>query len=332
MNTVTFERYYEEGGLFDFHDYHPDADDILLEVVQGLRKEQKEIPPKFFYDEKGSSLFYEITRLPEYYLTRTEIRLLESIRDDLVDYVGKGCNLIEYGCGSSRKIRILLDALYQPSAYLAIDISKEHLLELCRSLALSYSGLAIKAVCADFTKPLALPLQRRPSFEKNIAFFPGSSIGNFEPEEAVIFLQNVRRSVGEGGGMIIGVDLKKALKILHAAYNDSRGVTRHFNLNLLERINRECGSNFDLSRFGHRAFYNAEKGRIEMHLVSLRDQTVKIDGNSIELREGETIHTENSYKYTPEEFQSLASGAGWKALKVWKDPQGLFSLHYFKNR
>jgi dimethylhistidine N-methyltransferase len=330
MNTLPIESV--ETGLFDFHDYHPDPDDILAEVLKGLREPQKMIPPKFFYDEKGSSLFYEITRVPEYYLTRTEIQLLAKITPDLMDYVGKGCNLIEYGCGSSRKIKILLEALYQPSAYCAIDISKEHLLNLCRSLALAYSGLTIKALCADFTKPLTLPLRPKPSFEKNIAFFPGSSIGNFEPEEAVVFLKNVRRSVGEGGGMIIGVDLKKDPKILHAAYNDSRGITRHFNLNLLERINRECGSNFDLSRFAHRAFYHHERGRIEMHLVSLQDQTVEIDESSIEFREGETIHTENSYKYTPEEFQQLASEAGWKAMSIWKDPQSFFSIHYFENR
>ncbi|MFO1519432.1 MAG: L-histidine N(alpha)-methyltransferase [bacterium] len=312
---------------FDFHDYHPALDDFYGEVMEGLGKTPKAIPPKFFYDERGSDLFFAITKVPEYYLTRTEVALLELITPELADLLERGCNLIEYGCGSSRKIRILLDALYQPSAYLAIDISKEHLLDLCRSLGSRYSNLAIKAICADFTRALKLPIDSR---ERNVAFFPGSSIGNFEPAEALLFLRNVKQSVGRGGGMIVGVDLKKDPRILHAAYNDSQGVTRDFNLNLLERINRECEGTFNLDAFEHRAFYNALKGRIEMHLVSLKDQTVFLQRTPVTFRAGETIHTENSYKYAPEEFKALGEKAGWRPVKFWADPEKLFSIHYFE--
>jgi dimethylhistidine N-methyltransferase len=330
MNQSPIERWEPVDYPFDFHDYHPTVDDLFTEVLSGLQKPQKTIPPKFFYDEKGSNLFYEITQLNEYYLTRTEIRLLSKTIQEVGDFIGKGCNLIEYGCGSSQKVRILLDALYQPSAYLAIDISKIHLLKLCRSLALSYTDLLIKGVCADFTAPLRLPLESHPS-EKNIAFFPGSSIGNFEPSEAIQFLKNVKRSVGKGGGMIIGVDLKKDSQILHAAYNDARGVTEKFNLNLLERINRECGSDFDLSQFKHCAFYNPEEGRIEMHLISLKNQVVLLEEIPIHFREGESIHTENSYKYSVQEFQNLAHQAGWKPIEVWTDQDRLFSIHFFQS-
>jgi len=319
----------------EFYDLHPVPEDFFSEVLEGLSRTPKSIHPKFFYDERGSFLFRQITLLPEYYLTRAETRLLKKIAPEIASLAGPGLSLVEYGCGSSEKIKILLKELVDPLAYTAIDISQKSLLELGRSVASSHPEIWVKAVCADFTDSLKLPTRRRNADdphqgEKNLAFFPGSSIGNFEPDQAAEFLTKVRKTVGKAGALLIGVDLKKDSGRLHAAYNDSAGVTARFNLNLLERVNRECGADFSLSHFKHNAFYNQGPGRIEMHLISLEDQSVRLNGTSVHFKEGESIHTENSYKYSLEEFQSLGQRSGWRPVHAWTDPEELFSVHYFK--
>jgi L-histidine Nalpha-methyltransferase len=315
-----------EGRRVDFHDLHPPPENLLQEVETGLQKTPKSIPPKFFYDEKGSDLFHQITQLPEYYLTRTEVSLLFRIQDEVAECIGGNAHLIEYGCGSSQKVRLLLDALDRPRTYFAVDISKFHLLSLCQTLAVNYPEMTVAGICADFTTSFPLPPLAEEG--RKIAFFPGSSIGNFEPGEAVHFLKNIRSTLGPDSGLLIGVDLKKAPALLHAAYNDAKGVTARFNLNLLERINRECGADFRPFNFKHRAFYNEDLGRIEMHLVSLRGQSVSIGGRRTAFRKDESIHTENSYKYSVPEFQDLARQAGWIPSKVWKDEKDFFSIHF----
>jgi len=321
---------FPEQNLIKFHDFHPNGSDLFSEVLAGLQKETKIISPKFFYDRKGSQLFNQITQLEEYYLTNTEQDILKNQGQEIGQVVGQQTVIIEYGCGNSEKIHLLLDHLAQPKAYVAIDISKNPLLDLTGGLAESYPNLEIHAVCADFTQPLDLPLNGAHQSYSRTAFFPGSSIGNFEPADAIQFLKTVRDEVGTGGGLIIGVDLKKNPAILNAAYNDSQGITEAFNKNLLSRINRECEANFRLEDFAHQAFYNHEKGRMEMHLKSLKAQTVQIRDQPIHFKNGETIHTENSYKYHINEFQQLGQTAGWTPLKVWSDIKGFFSLHYWQ--
>ena len=312
----------------EFHDHHPEANDFLDVVLRGLTDVPKWIPPKFFYDKRGSELFERITRLSEYYATRTEIAILRDCAGEIADLVGCDSLLIEYGSGSSNKVGILLDALQGGVTYVAIDISRQHLVESCKRLAESYPRLEVIAVCADYSTPFPLPTPKRGTPQNRMVFFPGSTIGNFSPGQAASFLANTARQIGTGGSLLIGVDLKKDEKRLHAAYNDSEQVTAAFNLNLLERINQELDADFDLSAFRHRAFYNAERGRIEMHIVSLKPQVVSLNGASIRFAGSETIHTENSYKFSIGEFQRLAKQSGFEPVKVWTDPQGLFSLHY----
>lgn len=314
----------------EFYDLHPKPTDLYLEVYQGLQKNKKSIPPKFFYDEKGSDLFSKITQLEEYYLTDTEKKILRENGAHIGEFIGEQSIIIEYGCGSSEKIQILLDFLCRPKSYVAIDISKEHLLGMTQGLKKTYPELEVIAVCADFTSSFQLPLNGEHKAYKKVVFFPGSTIGNFEPEEAEVFLSNVTGVVGSNGGLLIGVDLKKDLEALQSAYNDTKGVTSDFNKNLLSRINRECESNFNLDNFKHHVFYNQEHGRIEMHLKSLVDQTIHFNESPINFKSGETIHTENSYKYSLEEFQNLANSAGWTRRQFWTDKQGLFSLQYFE--
>lgn len=311
----------------EFHDLHPSTDDLAREVLAGLARTPRAIPPKFFYDARGSQLFDAITETPEYYPTRTEIAILETYAPAITARVGTGSLLVEPGGGSCAKVRILLEGL-RPCAYVPMDISREHLWMAAEATAADYPWLEVHAACTDFTRVMEIP----PSAPEGprLAFFPGSSIGNFDPAGAIGFLATVAEVVGQGGWLLIGVDLKKDKAILDAAYNDAAGVTAAFNLNLLERINRELGADFDLPAWRHRAFYDPHKGRIEMHLESLTAQTVKLAGRSFEFAAGETIHTENSYKYAVDEFRALAGRAGFVPEAVWTDPQDLFSVQLFR--
>lgn len=311
----------------EFHDFHPKPADFFAEVIEGLSLCPKLIPPKFFYDERGSQLFEQITGLPEYYPTRTEQGILKENVQEIARIVGRSCLLVEPGSGNCEKVRLLLDVL-QPQAYVPMDISRDHLRKAAINLSSDYPWLDVHAACIDFTQPLDLSFC--PPDSQRVAFFPGSSIGNFEPDNAVGFLAQVVQAVGPRGGMLIGVDLKKDRRILDAAYNDAAGVTAQFNLNLLQRINSELDADFDLNHFEHYAFYNEQKGRIEMHLISKSQQTVHIDQHTFEFFKGESIHTENSYKYTIEEFQSLAIRAGFVPVYLWTDANALFSVQYFE--
>ena len=296
--------------------------------MQGLQDSRKELPSKYFYDEVGSQLFEQICELDEYYPTRTELGIMQAHMTEIVSLLGTNCLLIEYGSGSSMKIRMLLDALQDPAGYVPIDIAKDQLLRSAASLALTYPELEVLPVCADYTSNFELPLPGK-SVLRRVAYFPGSTIGNFDREPAKHFLQQIAR-VCQGGGLLIGVDLKKDFNILHRAYNDSQGVTAQFNKHLLVRINQELDANFQLNQFGHYAFYNPGQSRIEMHLVSLKNQTVRIGDSEISFKLGESIWTESSYKYTLDEFAQLAAKAGFTVERVWTDPRKLFSVQYLK--
>jgi dimethylhistidine N-methyltransferase len=310
-----------------YHDLRPDAGDFRHEVIAGLSQGQKALPPKFFYDERGSKLFEAICELPEYYPTRTEVALMRDKAHAMAQHLGPGCILIEYGSGSGRKTRILVEAL-GPAAYVPIDIASRQLANCSAEMARAFPEVAVVAVCADYSRPFALPALDAFRERRRVIYFPGSTIGNFTIPEAKAFLENACRIALPRGAMLVGVDLKKDPALLHAAYNDAQGVTAQFNLNLLARINRELGANIDVAAFRHRAFYNVELGRIEMHLESLRDQQVAIADRTFSFRRGETIHTENSYKYSIAEFQDLARSAGFVAQTCWTDPHDLFSVHY----
>lgn len=312
-----------------FYDLHPPLADLKGEVLNGLSRQPRAIPPKFFYDEYGSQLFDQITELPEYYPTRTEIAIFKEHGEEMASRLGNECLLVELGSGSSQKIRLLLDAL-QPAAYMPIDISKEHLLKSAQTLAADYPNLEIHAICADYSNHFHLPYN--PDDKPKAAFFPGSSIGNFDPPHAQELLQRVAQFLGPDSALLIGVDVKKELQYLNAAYNDAAGVTAAFNLNLLTRINRELGANFELSRFDHHAFYNEKPGRVEMHLVSNTPHEVKVDGQAFEFAKGENIHTESSYKYTVAQFQELATEVGFEPEQVWMDREELFSVHCLRVR
>jgi dimethylhistidine N-methyltransferase len=294
--------------------------------LHGLRQPSKELPCKYFYDDRGAELFEQICELDEYYLTRCELAILERHAPEMAEHIGSGATLIEYGSGSGRKTLLLLDHLDRPAAYVPVDVNPRNLAAFARQLAERYPTLRVAPVCADFTKPFDLPTKDRSS--RRVVYFSGSTIGNFGPTEAVPLLANIVRLVGPGGGLLIAADLRKDRHVLEAAYDDGRGVTAAFNLNLLSHVNRELGADFDLDRFKHRAFFNESEGRIEMHLVSLADQTVRLDGETISFREGETIHTENSYKYTLDGFAALARQAGLRVERVWTDERGLFSVQY----
>lgn len=309
----------------DIIDQHPRLADLRTEVLEGLGSSPKRLPPKFFYDETGSELFDEITRLEEYYPTRTEVSILETYAKEITRDWDGDVALIELGSGSSYKVRILLDAYGGPLTYMPIDISKEYLRSAAEAINSDYPDVDVVPVCSDYTVHLEIPHWE--SFARRVLFFPGSTIGNFEPEEARQFLTYIGSRNTQGDRMLIGVDLHKSEEILNAAYDDSKGVTAQFNLNILNRINRELGANFDLDAFEHRAFYRSEKHRVEMHLVSRRAQTVRIDSTEIELAQGETIHTENSYKYSEETFRQLLSGTGFRIARSWYDAARLFSVH-----
>jgi dimethylhistidine N-methyltransferase len=297
-------------------------------VLAGLNATPKRLPPKYFYDGAGSLLFERITELPEYYPTRTEIKILREYARDIAKLVAPGAALVEFGSGSSKKARILLRALPPLAAYVPVDICGEMIEQEAFELRPDFPGLKVLPVTADITQAFALPEPARTA-PVRVGFFPGSTIGNFEPHEAAAFLRNAGRILGEGATLIIGADLIKPVEILKAAYNDAAGVTAKFNLNLLVRINRELRGTFKLDTFEHHAFYNRERYRIEMHLASVKRQKVKVAGETIDFRAGETIHTENSYKYSIESLGALARGAGWQPAGVWTDERNYFSIQAF---
>ena len=314
---------------FEYHDLAPERASFLDDVIAGLSAAPKSLPPKYFYDARGSKLFDEICELPEYYPTRTEIAMLEASGGEIAARIGPRAAVLEYGSGSGRKTRLLLSAL-RPGAYVAIDISGEQLHEALSGLAAAFPDVRMVGICADYTHALpAAPLSALDG-SRRVVFFPGSTIGNFTPREALAFLKNARALAGAGGAMLVGVDLKKDVPTLHAAYNDAAGVTAAFNMNVLGRINRELGGDFDLGAFRHRAHYDESSGRIEMHLESTRAQTVTIGGRSFGFGAGETIHTESSYKYSVEQFQALAREAGFAPTHCWVDRGNLFSIHYLE--
>ncbi|HLY45167.1 MAG TPA: L-histidine N(alpha)-methyltransferase [Stellaceae bacterium] len=318
-----------DGGEFAFHDLLPGEESFRDAVLAGLGGTPKSLPCKFFYDARGSALFEEICELPEYYLTRTEIAILGERAGEIATQIGRHARLIELGSGASIKVRILLEALEAPSAYVPVDISRDHLREAAAQLAADFPELPVVAVCADYTRPFRLPPLPGPR-GKRVGFFPGSTIGNFEPEAVVRFLTHCAELLGPEGEMLIGVDLKKAPAILDAAYNDRAGINAAFNLNLLQRINRELEGDIAVDRFAHVAFYNPEKGRIELYIKSLAEQSATIAGQPFRFAEGELIHTENSYKYAIPEFHALARRAGFLPAQTWTDRDELFSVHYFR--
>jgi dimethylhistidine N-methyltransferase len=295
------------------------------DVIAGLTARPKRLSPKYFYDETGAQLFEDITALPEYYPTRCELQILRERAPEIARFFPAASALIEFGSGSSKKVRILLAAAPTIAAYVPVDISSEMLIQEAEELRRDYPRLAVLPVEADFTQPFSLPAAA--AGMAHTGFFPGSTIGNFEPHEACAFLRHAGRMLGRGAALIIGVDLVKDASILNAAYNDEAGLTAKFNLNLLVRINRELDGDFDLASFDHRAFYNSERHRIEMHLVSKKRQKVRAAGRVVEFRAGETIHTENSYKYTLEDFATLARGSGWTPVAAWTDAGANFSIH-----
>lgn len=319
------------GALFDFHDLAPGEESFRDAVLSGLGCTRKRIPCKFFYDARGSALFEAICRLPEYYLTRTEIAILDDNSADIAAHMGPSCRLIEFGSGASQKVRILLPALDRPAAYVPVDISREHLRDAATGVAEDFPSVPVIAVCADYTRPFPLP-PLPGAGGKRVGFFPGSTIGNFEPDAAAAFLVNYARVLGPRGEMLIGVDLKKDAEILDAAYNDRAGVTAAFNLNLLERVNRELDGDLDIDRFEHVAFYNEAEGRVEIYIRSLVNQEAHIAGNRFRFAEDELIHTEYSYKYSVAEFRALAARAGFRPVDTWTDPAELFSVHYLRLR
>ena len=319
------------GALAAFHDLAPAEESFRAAVLSGLARRAKALPCRFLYDERGSALFEQICELPEYYLTRTETAILAEDAREIARLAGPHAQLIEFGSGAARKVRLLLEALEEPDAYVAIDISREPLKRAAEEVAADFPGLPVVAICADYLQPLRLPPLPQRGSGRRIGFFPGSTIGNFSPDEAADFLAGCHQAVGRGGAMLIGVDLKKDPALLDAAYNDRAGVTAAFNLNLLERINRELDADFDLDRFEHEAFYNETEGRIEIYIRSLADQIVTIAGRAIHFAAGERIHTEDSCKYSVVEFQRLASHAGFRPVRHWTDPADLFSVHFLSS-
>ncbi|RKR07617.1 dimethylhistidine N-methyltransferase [Kushneria sinocarnis] len=303
------------------------ASSLLEDARAGLGEPPRTLSPKHFYDQRGSELFDRICQQPEYYPTRTEEAILEAALPDITERVGRETTLIELGSGASRKIRLLLDAL-RPSRYAGIDISRDFLIDSTERLAVDYPWLDVHAICADFTTPLTLPAELADS-ERPVAFFPGSSIGNFSPDEASVMLDHLRELLPVGGGLLIGVDMIKSPAILEAAYNDAAGITAEFNRNLIRRLRDELGAEVDPADFDHRAFYNRDACRIEMHLVSRRDQRFMLGETPIELRRGESIHTEDSWKYSDAGFEEMAGQAGFAPVERWHDPEGLFGVYYF---
>jgi len=307
-------------------DLAPAAGSILQEVRDGLSQARKRLPPKLFYDRRGAALFGAICGTQAYYPTRTENAILDRRAVEIAGEIGTDAAIIEFGAGQIEKIRRLLPTL-RPTVYAGLDISRDQLVQASSRLALDYPWLAVIAVIGDYSSELESQLSL-PAYARRVVFFPGSTIGNFEPDQALAFLRRVRAVVGDSGGMLIGVDLQKPAHVLDLAYNDPEGYTAAFNLNLLARLNRELGADFDLAAFEHQAFYNVAGNRIEMHLRSLRSQRVRIGSSVFAFAADETIHTENSYKYTPQGFGQMARAAGFPGVRMWTDPDHLFGVFF----
>lgn len=310
-----------------FHDFQPELESFREAVIEGLSHQQKQIPAKFFYNETGSALFESILEQPEYYIPTKERELLRQYSDEFAKLIEPDAVLIEPGSGSCEKVQLLLEPLL-PSAYVPMDISADFLMQSACGMSRKFPWLNIYAACLDFTQEMILP--HGVPQGRRIVFIPGSSLGNFDPLEIPVFLRSIHRLVGKCGGLLVGIDRKKDQAILNAAYNDEAGVTAAFNLNLLDRINNEIDGTFNPDNFEHYAYYNDQIGRIEMHLVSLADQNVRISGRSFHFQKGETIHTENSYKYSPEEFVNLVYTGGFKHHKTWSDDEAYFSMYFFE--
>jgi dimethylhistidine N-methyltransferase len=303
------------------------ADQFRADVLRGLSAPAKELPCKYFYDEAGSALFERITELEEYYLTRTELAILRRHAAEMAGLLGERCLLVEYGSGSSSKTRLLLDRLRAPTGYVPIDVSAAHLSHSAATIAAEYPHVEVLPVCADFTRPLELPAPRvLPA--RRVVYFPGSTVGNFTPEETVALLRQTAALCGPGGAMLLGADLQKDRRVLEAAYDDREGVTAAFNRNLLVRINSELGADFAVDQFAHRAFYNAAEGRIEMHLVSRRDQWAHVGRVGFFFAAGESVRTEYSYKYRLRDLHELAEAGGFEVGRFWTDEREYFSVHY----
>jgi len=309
---------------YQYFDLKPALTDMRSAVLAGLAAPQKHVSPMYFYDADGSELFEQITELPEYYLTRTEIQLFDQYSDAIAERIGSNACLVEYGSGSSRKIRKLLETA-RPAAYVPVDISGEHLQANAKALHADYPWLNVYPTCTDFTQPFGLPdaVAQLPK----VGFFPGSSIGNFDPSSATRLLRNIHSTLGPGAHLLIGVDRKKDVALLEAAYDDAAGVTAQFNLNLLQHLNESLDANFDLTQFAHRATYNQEIGAVQMHLLSRCDQQVMVAGEQFHFAKDEALHTENSFKYHPEEFLGLASEAGFAANAQWTDANDWYGVY-----
>ncbi|MEX0652501.1 MAG: L-histidine N(alpha)-methyltransferase [Phycisphaeraceae bacterium] len=311
-------------------DLEPKAGDMLGQCVAALKQSPRQLPCKFFYDRRGSQLFDRICELPEYYPTRTELAILRDHAGDMAARLGPRCLLIELGSGSSTKVRRLLDAMDDPAGYVPTDISRRHLLDAARRIADAYPGLDVRPVCVDYSEPFDPPTPSAP-VHRRVAYFPGSTIGNLHPDQARAFLARLAQMVRPGGGLLIGVDMRKESRVLERAYNDGQGVTAAFNLNLLHRINREAAGDFDVDAFAHRAVWNEAMSRIEMHLVARRDVRVMLAGETFAFAAGESIRTECSYKHTLAGFAALAAGA-FEVVEVWTDPKQWFSVQYLEAR
>lgn len=312
---------------FSILDLEPASSDDEQEILGGLSLPQKQISPKYFYDATGSQLFDEICKQPEYYPTRTELNIMERYIGEIADLTGPHASVIEFGSGSSLKTRLLLNYLPELAAYVPVDISREALMTAAESVAVDYPQIEVLPVCADFTQPFNLPAPRIMP-ERNLVFFPGSTIGNFDVDSALSLLKVMRAEAKDGGALLIGVDLVKPTEILEPAYNDAAGVTADFNLNLLERLNREHDANFSVEAFRHDAVYDSNNSRIEMRLVSLVKQRVRVAGESFSFESGEYIVTEHSHKYSPSQFRQMAEAAGFSVSAVWTDENDMFSVQY----
>lgn len=311
---------------FVFTDLKPKESDFLSDALEGLHKPQKQLSPKFFYDEAGSKLYDRICHLEEYYPARTEIGIMNRLAPEMAERIGEGALLVEYGSGSSNKTTPILSALKALGGYAPIDISKEHLLESARQIARDFPQLDLYPICADFTRPFPLP-QVIADYPKRVGFFPGSTVGNFTPAKAKKLLENIASMVGTGGYLLIGADLQKDISVIEAAYNDREGVTAAFNKNVLRRINTELGGDFDLDAFSHKAIWDPKHGRIEMRLYSDREQVLTLGGKRIPFAQGEHILTEYSHKYPPEGFSKIADDVGFRVVEIWTDERAYFSVN-----
>jgi dimethylhistidine N-methyltransferase len=314
----------------EIFDYEPPIDDFRAALIAGLSKRQKKVPSKFIYDKLGSDIFSRIIELPEYYIPRAELQILEDRAEEIAALVCPHCYLLGYGSAASVKVRCVLDALDKPAVYAPLDISKEILVEGGYAIARDYPTLRVCAICADYTQGFELPMPKGVAIGRRVGFFPGSTIANVSIEEMLRFLENAAALLGVGGALIVGVDLKKDVTLIRAAYNDITGVSASFQRNLLVRANYELGTDFDTEGFRHRAEYNAEVGRVEIGLVSLKDQSVRLDDQKFSFARDEFIQTQFAYKFTIDEFQALASRVGFAQEAVWTDRDKLFSCHMLR--